>query len=115
MQLMVGILLAIFQVVKTPGFVGLPLLGFSQSGPSKCTLKTARGCVTPWVFGSVRVAWIQRESMTIARRYTTKRIEGGIAFKCEQCEYHVTTLTSRARTATSEGKPRLRSISTPFW
>jgi hypothetical protein len=32
------------------------------------------------------------ESMTIARRYTTKRIEGGIAFKCERCEYRVTTL-----------------------
>ena len=32
------------------------------------------------------------ESLTIARCYTTKRIEGGIAFKCDQCEYRVTTL-----------------------
>jgi len=35
--------------------------------------------------------------MTIARRYTTKRIEGGIAFKCEQCEYHVTTLDFQSK------------------
>jgi hypothetical protein len=37
------------------------------------------------------------ESMTIARRYTTKRIEGGIAFKCEQCEYRVTTLDFQSK------------------
>ena len=37
------------------------------------------------------------ESMRIARRYTTKRIEGGIAFKCEQCEYRVTTLDFQSK------------------
>ncbi|HET7442471.1 MAG TPA: hypothetical protein VFJ47_14300 [Terriglobales bacterium] len=35
--------------------------------------------------------------MTIARCYTTKRIEGGIAFKCEQCEYRVTTLDFQSK------------------
>ena len=30
--------------------------------------------------------------MKTARRYTTKPIKGGIAFKCVQCEYSVTTL-----------------------
>ena len=29
--------------------------------------------------------------------YTTKRIEGGIAFKCEQCEYRVTTLDFQSK------------------
>jgi len=35
--------------------------------------------------------------MKIARNYTTKRIEGGIAFKCEQCEYRVTTLDFQSK------------------
>ncbi|HKU21548.1 MAG TPA: hypothetical protein VJQ50_11080 [Terriglobales bacterium] len=35
--------------------------------------------------------------MKIARRYTIKRIEGGIAFKCEQCEYRVTTLDFQSK------------------
>jgi hypothetical protein len=35
--------------------------------------------------------------MTTARRYTTKRIEGGIAFKCDQCEYRVTTLDFQSK------------------
>ena len=37
------------------------------------------------------------ESMRIARRYTTKRIEGGIAFKCEQCEYRATALDFQSK------------------
>ena len=35
--------------------------------------------------------------MKIGRHYTTKRIEGGIAFKCEQCEYRVTTLDFQSK------------------
>jgi len=35
--------------------------------------------------------------MTFVRRYTTKRIEGGIAFNCEQCEYRVTTLDFQSK------------------
>ena len=35
--------------------------------------------------------------MKIARNYTTKRIEGGMAFKCEQCEYRVTTLDFQSK------------------
>lgn len=35
--------------------------------------------------------------MKLARRYTTKQIEGGIVFKCEQCEYRVTTLDFQSK------------------
>jgi hypothetical protein len=37
------------------------------------------------------------ESMKSGRHYTTERIEGGIAFKCEQCEYRVTTLDFQSK------------------
>lgn len=43
--------------------------------------------------------------MKIARNYTTKRIEGGIAFKCEQCEYRVTTLDFQSK----DGNPRTQA------
>ena len=49
-------------------------------------------------FGSVPAAWdLNVNQFRIARRYTTKRIEGGIAFKCEQCEYRVTTLDFQSK------------------
>jgi len=35
--------------------------------------------------------------MKTARRYTTKPIKGGIAFKCVQCEYSVTTLDFQSK------------------
>jgi hypothetical protein len=35
--------------------------------------------------------------MKIARNYTTQRIEGGMAFKCAQCEYRVTTLDFQSK------------------
>jgi hypothetical protein len=35
--------------------------------------------------------------MKLARNYTTKRIVGGMAFKCEQCEYRVTTLDFQSK------------------
>jgi hypothetical protein len=35
--------------------------------------------------------------MKIARNYTTKRTEGGVAFKCAQCEYRATTLDFQSK------------------
>ena len=35
--------------------------------------------------------------MNTARRYTTKPIKRGIAFKCVQCEYSVTTLDFQSK------------------
>ena len=42
-----------------------------------------------------------------ARRYTTKPIKGGIAFKCVQCEYSLTTLDFQSKDGTTPArKPR---------
>jgi hypothetical protein len=54
-------------------------------------------CNAPEYFGSLQQPGFKGELMTIVRRYTTTRIKGGIAFKCERCEYRVTTLDFQSK------------------
>jgi hypothetical protein len=60
-------------------------------------LNTAREYVTLLSISEVFSSLVKGELMTIVRRYTTTRIKGGIAFKCQRCEYRVTTLDFQSK------------------